>query len=47
MVNLDAQVHNADLDRWLSSRFVADVQLRSDLITLYAFEAELMASPRG
>lgn len=45
MVDLDAQVRNADLDRWLSSRFVADVQLRSDLITLYAFEAELMGIP--
>ena len=45
MVDLDAQVRNADLDRWLSSRFVADVQLRSDLITLYAYEAELMGIP--
>jgi phytoene synthase len=45
MIDLDAQVRNADLDRWLSSRFAADVQLRSDLITLYAFEAELMAIP--
>lgn len=45
MVDLDAQVRNADLDRWLSSRFVADVQLRSDLITLYAFEVELMGIP--
>lgn len=43
--SLDTQVRNADLDRWLSSRFVADVQLRSDLITLYAFEAELMGIP--
>ncbi|PZO08572.1 MAG: squalene/phytoene synthase [Alphaproteobacteria bacterium] len=45
MVDLDAQVRAADPDRWLSSRFVADVQLRSDLITLYAFEAELMGIP--
>ena len=43
--SLDTQVRNADLDRWLSSRFVADVQRRSDLITLYAFEAELMGIP--
>lgn len=42
---LDAQVRAADPDRWLSSRFVADVGLRADLITLYAFEAELMAIP--
>jgi phytoene synthase len=43
--NLDAQVREADIDRWLSSRFVADPQTRADLITLYAFEAELMAIP--
>lgn len=44
-VDLDAQVHAADLDRWLSSRFVDDLQARADLITLYAFEAELVAIP--
>lgn len=43
--DLDAQVRAADLDRWLSSRFVADAGLRADLIALYAFEAELMAIP--
>jgi len=42
---LDAQVRVADIDRWLSSRFVADEQRRADLIALYAFEAELMAIP--
>ena len=42
---LDAQVRTADIDRWLSSRFVADAGLRADLISLYAFEAELMAIP--
>ena len=42
---LDEQVRAADIDRWLSSRFVADGRLRADLITLYAFEAELMAIP--
>ena len=44
-VDLDARVRAADLDRWLSSRFVADEGLRADLIALYAFEAELMAIP--
>ena len=44
-VDLDGQVRVADIDRWLSSRFVADEQLRGDLIVLYAFEAELMAIP--
>ena len=43
--DLDGQVRAADIDRWLSSRFVADAGLRADLITLYAFEAELMAIP--
>ncbi|MDP2115855.1 MAG: squalene/phytoene synthase family protein [Brevundimonas sp.] len=42
---LDARVRAADIDRWLSSRFVADEGLRADLIALYAFEAELMAIP--
>lgn len=44
-LSLDAQVRAADIDRWLSSRFVADEGLRADLIALYAFEAELMAIP--
>ena len=43
--DLDAQVRIADPDRWLSSRFVGDVTARADLITLYAFEAELMSIP--
>jgi 15-cis-phytoene synthase len=42
---LDQQVRDADLDRWLSSRLVADPIARADLIALYAFEAELMAIP--
>lgn len=42
---LDQQVRTADLDRWLSSRLVADERVRADLITLYAFEAELMTIP--
>ena len=44
-VDLDAQVRAADPDRWLSSRFVADVQARADLIALYALEAELLSIP--
>ncbi|WGM47405.1 hypothetical protein KOAAANKH_02282 [Brevundimonas sp. NIBR10] len=43
--DLDGQVRAADPDRWLSSRFVSDAQARSDLIALYALEAELMAIP--
>ncbi|QYF87706.1 squalene/phytoene synthase family protein [Brevundimonas sp. PAMC22021] len=45
MAALDDQVREADPDRWLSSRFVADERLRADLIALYAFEAELLAIP--
>lgn len=45
MTDLDAQVRDADRDRWLASRFVGDVAARADLIALYAFEAELMAIP--
>lgn len=45
MTDFDAQVREADIDRWLSSRFVTDPRARADLITLYAFEAELMAIP--
>lgn len=43
--SLDDQVRKADPDRWLSSRLVGDEQARADLITLYAFEAELMGIP--
>jgi phytoene synthase len=41
----EAQVRTADPDRWLSSRFVADLSARADLLALYAFEAELMVIP--
>lgn len=44
-IDLDARVREADLDRWLASRLVADPALRADLIALYAFEAELAAIP--
>jgi phytoene synthase len=43
--DLDAQVRAADPDRWLSSRFVGDLEARADLIALYAFEAELLTIP--
>lgn len=45
MADLETQVRDADIDRWLSSRFVSDACARADLIVLYAFEAELMAIP--
>jgi phytoene synthase len=42
---LDLQVRAADPDRWLSSRFVGDVEARADLIALYALDAELLTIP--
>ncbi|HEX8471927.1 MAG TPA: squalene/phytoene synthase family protein [Brevundimonas sp.] len=42
---LDLQVRTADPDRWLSSRFVGDGEVRADLIALYAFETELLSIP--
>jgi phytoene synthase len=44
--DLDALVRRVDPDRWLSSRFVADAQARSDVIALYAFDHELARAPR-
>jgi len=42
---LEDQVRAGDPDRWLTSRFAADAQARSDLVALYALEAELLAIP--
>ena len=39
--DLDALIRRADPDRWLASRFVADVSARADLMALYAFNHEL------
>lgn len=39
--DLDALVRRVDLDRWLSSRFIADPKARADVIVLYAFNYEL------
>ena len=35
--DLDEQVKQADPDRWLASRFIADEAARTDVLTLYAF----------
>ncbi|MBS0297692.1 MAG: squalene/phytoene synthase family protein [Proteobacteria bacterium] len=43
--SLDAKIARVDPNRWLSSRFVADEEMRSDLITLYAFDHELARIP--
>lgn len=35
--DLDQQVRQADPDRWLASRFIADETARADVVALYAF----------
>lgn len=38
---LDDLVRRVDPDRWLASRFIADLKARADVIALYAFNYEL------
>jgi phytoene synthase len=44
--DLDALLARVDPDRWLSSRFVADVEARADLTALYAYDHELARAPK-
>lgn len=44
--DLDAMIRRVDPDRWLSSRFIADVAARADVVALYAFDHELARAPR-
>ncbi len=44
--DLDALIRRVDVDRWLSSRYVADAERRSDLIALYAYDHEITRAPR-
>ncbi|CAN5581992.1 phytoene/squalene synthase family protein [soil metagenome] len=39
--DLDALVRRVDPDRWLASRFIADLKARADVIALYAFNYKL------
>ena len=39
--DLDALVRRVDPDRWLASRFIADLKARADVIALYAYNYEL------
>jgi 15-cis-phytoene synthase len=39
--DLDDRVRQADLDRWLASRFIADPAARADVVALYALNIEL------
>lgn len=43
---LDAALKSSDLDRWLATRFVAELEARADLVALYVFDAELSAISR-
>ena len=43
--DLDAQVRDADPDRWLASRFIGDPDARADVVALYAFNNELARAP--
>ena len=44
--DLDTTLKQADPDRWLSSRFVADAERREDVVAIYAFDNELARAPR-
>ncbi|WP_337186143.1 squalene/phytoene synthase family protein [Phenylobacterium sp.] len=44
--DLDDLIRRTDPDRWLSSRFVADVGLRADAVAIYAYDHELARAPR-
>jgi phytoene synthase len=43
---LDAVVRQVDPDRWLSSRFIGVPELRSDVVTVYAYDQELSRACR-
>jgi phytoene synthase len=43
--DLEETVRRADPDRWLASRFIADVEARADVIALYAFDHVLARVP--
>lgn len=44
--DLDALVRRVDPDRWISSRFIPDPEVRADVVALYAFDHELARAPR-
>ena len=44
--DLDALLRRVDPDRWLSSRFIGDLEARADVMALYAFDHELARAPR-
>jgi phytoene synthase len=44
--DLDNLVRRTDPDRWLSSRFIAGVDARADVVALYAYDHELARAPK-
>jgi phytoene synthase len=44
--DLDTLVRRVDPDRWLSSRFIGNVDARADVVAIYAFDHELARAPR-
>ncbi|MGH7024229.1 MAG: squalene/phytoene synthase family protein [Caulobacteraceae bacterium] len=40
-VDLDGEIHRADPDRWLASRFISDPARRAQVVALYALDHEL------
>jgi phytoene synthase len=45
--DLDGLIRRIDPDRWLSSRFVGNVEARADLVAIYAFDNELARAPKA
>jgi phytoene synthase len=44
--DIDDLIRRVDPDRWLSSRFIADVAARADVVSIYAFDHELARAPQ-
>ena len=44
--DLDALMRRVDPDRWLSSRFIGNVEARADVVAIYAYDHELARAPR-
>ncbi len=44
--DLEAVIRRADPDRWLSTRFIGEPELRSDVVAIYAYDQELSRAGR-
>jgi 15-cis-phytoene synthase len=45
--DLDQLIRRVDPDRWLTSRFITDLEARADVLALYAFDHELARAGRA